>query len=312
MISYSAPGSLMIMGEHAVLRGKHAIASSLKDRLTIHLTPTTSNALSIHSSLGEYHAPLDALQDDPHFDYVLHIIRTYKTLLPSGCNLQIESNIHHQFGLGSSAAICIALHACLDHWLHQRPIDPTALLNAAKASVLSLKKTGSGCDLAASLYGGTLLLNMHHHTIERLKYQPNLMVIYAGYKTPTNEVIAKVKQRFQNRVSELEAIDESIDQLTCQAAKAIDNQDWSHLGALMSAQQAHMESMQLNTPEIDQIITDLRHTSGIAGCKISGSGLGDCVIAIGDNNQQLPVTLSHPNTQILNIALGTEGLRHED
>lgn len=311
MISYSAPGSLMIMGEHAVLRGHHAIVSSIQDRLTIHLTPRSSKHLSIHSSLGEYHATLGALDDSPTFDYLLHIIRSYEAQLPSGFTLNIESNIHHEYGLGSSAAICIALHACLHHWTHQAPAKPENVLKAAKASVLSLKKTGSGSDLAASLYGGTLLVNMKAGLLQTLPYQANLMVVYAGYKTPTAEVIAKVKEGFEKRMNELFAIDQSIDQLTCQAAQAIDDQDWTRLGHLMSEQQQLMNAMGLNTPEIDHIIEDFNKNNAIAGCKISGSGLGDCVIAIAHNNQLISVPLSDDTTQWLDVRLGTEGLRHE-
>ena len=42
-----------------------------------------------------------------------------------------------------------------------------------------------------------------------------------------------------------------------------------------------MEKLGLNTPEIDEIIRLMKSDPNINGVKISGSGLGDCVIGLG-------------------------------
>jgi mevalonate kinase len=40
--------------------------------------------------------------------------------------------------------------------------------------------------------------------------------------------------------------------------------------------------MGVNTPELQEIVAALQNDAGICGAKISGSGLGDCAVGIGD------------------------------
>ena len=52
----SAPGSLMLMGEHAVLHGKKALVCAIDQRISVSLTPREDARISIVSALGEYSA----------------------------------------------------------------------------------------------------------------------------------------------------------------------------------------------------------------------------------------------------------------
>ena len=56
---FSAPGSIMLMGEHAVLRNQLAIVGAVDKRMTVTLTPHENNRIEIYSSLGNYHTTLD-------------------------------------------------------------------------------------------------------------------------------------------------------------------------------------------------------------------------------------------------------------
>ena len=78
MIEASAPGSMMVLGEHSVLRGKHALVLALNKRIYVHLTPNTSATIEIRSGLGYYHCTLNQLPNIPlakPFDYVLQTLK---------------------------------------------------------------------------------------------------------------------------------------------------------------------------------------------------------------------------------------------
>ena len=51
-IPSSAPGSLMISGEHAVLHGRHALVGAVDQRVRVMLTPRADDTIRICSALG--------------------------------------------------------------------------------------------------------------------------------------------------------------------------------------------------------------------------------------------------------------------
>lgn len=110
-----APGSLMLLGEYAVLHGKTAIVAAIDKFILISLTPRNDNTIHICSSLGELTADRRRLQPLPPFEFVLTALASKK--LPTGCNVMIESDLPSAIGLGSSAAVTIALLAGMSAWL---------------------------------------------------------------------------------------------------------------------------------------------------------------------------------------------------
>ena len=116
-ITTSAPGSLMLLGEHAVLHGKHALVCAINRRITIRLFPSLDNTVKIVSDLGNYQSPLDNLVDHPSFRFVLQAIRQQIQHVPRGFELKIDSEFSADIGFGSSAAVTVATHASLMHWI---------------------------------------------------------------------------------------------------------------------------------------------------------------------------------------------------
>lgn len=104
-----APGSLMLLGEYAVLHGKTAIVAAIDKFILVSLTPRNDNTIHIYSSLGELTADRRQLQSLPPFEFVLTALASKK--LPTGCDVMIESDLPSAIGLGSSAAVTIALLA---------------------------------------------------------------------------------------------------------------------------------------------------------------------------------------------------------
>ena len=73
-VKASAPGSLMLMGEHAVLRGQPAIVCAISKRLKVALTPREDQAVRLHSVLGEHETTLEELAPNDSFRFVLAAI----------------------------------------------------------------------------------------------------------------------------------------------------------------------------------------------------------------------------------------------
>jgi len=140
---------------------------------------------------------------------------------------------------------------------------------------------GSGADVAASLLGGCVKYEMNTATLQKLPHAPPISLIYCGYKTPTPKVIEFVEQKRQQNPSQYADLYAAIGACCESAVPLFDTQDWTTLGKICSEHQKLQQQLRVSTPEIETIIENLQRQPTIYGAKISGSGLGDCVVGIG-------------------------------
>ncbi|WP_432698030.1 mevalonate kinase [Marinobacterium sp. YM272] len=297
-IRASAPGSIMLMGEHAVLRGARAIACAVDSYIHLTLIPREDRQVSIQSALGAYSATLDQLPESDDLSFVVTAIRHWAGQLPAGLDLRIESEFSHTVGLGSSAAVVAALTVALDRFAGT-DMSREQQFDAALRVIHAVQNgRGSGTDLAASLYGGLIAYRVEPRELRPLQGLPPLSLWYVGYKMKTPAVLALVEQRSQRFPMLYAGLDRLMADCCAQAEAAIDSSDWDALGELMNIYQGLMDALGVNDANLSELIYRLRAEQGNRGAKISGSGLGDCVVVLGqkapDNlaYQQIPVAVS--------------------
>lgn len=281
MIRVSAPGSAMLFGEHAVLHGKRAVACAVSARLSVEIAPREDRAVVVESGLGRHETTLDALAPSDPFRFVLRAIADAAGELPSGFNLRIESAIPTTVGLGSSAAVTVATMAALDAWTG-RAINREALARRARHVIRSVQGGGSGADAAASIYGGVIAYRADPIAIRPLAQTPPIVLAYSGAKTPTPEVIRRVEASRAAMPAVFNAVFEAMHRVSEEAAASIEQRNWTRVGDLMNVGQGLMDALGVNTAELSGLVYALRAVPGILGAKISGSGLGDCVVAVGE------------------------------
>jgi len=279
-ITTSAPGSLMLLGEHAVLHGKHALVCAINRRITIRLFPSLDNTVKIVSDLGNYQSPLDDLVDHPSFRFVLQAIRQQIQHVPRGFKLKIDSEFPADIGFGSSAAVTVATHAVLMHWIMNEPPRPETLFSKSLETVLAVQGRGSGADLAASVFGGVVGYGTAPE-FQPLGISIPLTAVYCGYKTPTPEVILKVEQMRAEDPEKYARIYSEIDGSVEEAVSSLRNHDFPAFGKILDSNHRLMDEMGVNTPELQEIVAALQAEPEIFGAKISGSGMGDCAVGIG-------------------------------
>ena len=278
----SAPGSLMLFGEHAVLYGSIAIVQAIDKYITVTLTPRNDDLINIKSSLGKYQGSIKSIKMQPPWEFVLTALDLYKK--QKGCDIEINSDFSATQGFGSSAAVTVATITVLEQWLRHET-TPLRIFKQAKKVMLKVQGIGSGADIAASVFKGTIAYEVKPLHIEKLKHKPPLTVQYCGYKTPTVTVVKQVAELKKQQPEIFKNIVTTIDNCTKEAIKAINTKDWKTVGTLMNIHQGLQEAMGTSDATLIRMIYDLRSHKEIYGAKISGSGLGDCVIGLGKLNE---------------------------
>jgi len=291
----SAPGSLMLMGEYAVLHGKQALVCAIDKRITVTLEPVATNKIIVKSRLGNFETDIIDCNIQPPFQFVLAAIASIKEHLTQGFKLTIESEFSERIGFASSAAVTVATLSALAAYLNQ-PLSNIELIKKAKRVVFAVQGLGSGADVAACVTGGIIAYRSNPLLVEALPGMYPLTVLYSGKKVKTVEAVTRVAAYFANHPSIFKRICRTIDSCVEDGIDAVYSRNWEKLGNLMRVNQGLLSALQVNTPALQTLIEILNADSNILGAKISGSGFGDCVIGLGATknalNEAIPVSMT--------------------
>ena len=273
MITSSAPGSMIIFGEHSVLRGKHAIILAINKRIHVNLEPRADDLIYIESPLGKTTVSLNNIVVHPPLHYVLQTLKIFPP--KTGINIKITSEMSPTMGFGTSAAVVVALLAGL---ITLAKADIAQLFSKALQVVRHVQGIGSGADIMASIKGGIGLFQNNQY--QSLAMSAELFYSYSGSKTPTSEVVNLVTNNFANHPELLQNLDNANNALTLEATKYLTQS--KNLGKLFNISAGIMEAFGVHTQALENFLWELREQS--CGAKLSGSGLGDCAIGVAKNS----------------------------
>ncbi|MEL6640073.1 MAG: galactokinase family protein [Pseudomonadota bacterium] len=187
-VTVSAPGSIMLTGEHAVVHGAPAIVAAIEQRVTVTVAALPEPILTIASDIAppETTALVD-LRPEGIYRFVNAAVLACSGKLAGGLNIRIQSEIDSTLGLGSSAAVTIAVLAALSEGV-TADLHTTAL-----AIVRKIQGRGSGADLAASLWGGVQSYQITGEgpaAVQPLPAPPPLSHLTVAHNTPTRQARA--------------------------------------------------------------------------------------------------------------------------
>ncbi len=286
----SAPGKVILFGEHAVVYGRHAVVSAIN--LRCYAKAEKHDEIIIESPLGK-----TSLDFKVH-PYVSYALRRFSEIKPfEGVYLKIWSEIPIASGLGSSSAVTVSVLKALD-MLFETGLSREDIFEIARKVELDVQGIGSGTDPFISTFGGTWLIPERKRL--EIKEIP-LTVVDTGKKSVTSEMVRKVLELRKKYKDVVERLFDAVDVVSLESVDALKSGDVERLSFLFRTNQLILKALGVSCREIDDIIDrlDLR---GIPA-KITGAGGGGCLIALGD------VTLD--GYRCFKVSLNAEGVREE-
>ncbi len=316
-ITVSAPGKLMLLGEHAVLHGSPCIVTAVNQRMFVSVETINEPFFILDApevEIKNYKKPLSRLGKDKiekGARFVEIAVLNFLSLYPqkSGFKITTKSQFSPLFGFGSSSASTVCTLKALSS-LFKVNLDNKKLFDIAYKTVLDVQSTGSGFDVAAAIFGGTIYFITGGKVIKPLKVKSlPLTVGYSGTKADTTEMINLVSKKSQKFPRVIEEIYAQIAKLVDLSKKLIEKKDWQTLGELMNFNQAYLSALGVSTKKLDGMISAAR-VSGAYGAKLSGAGGGDCMIAIG-SNPKIKSAIQKIGGRVINVKTNVEGVRVE-
>lgn len=322
-ITVSAPGKLVLLGEHSVVYGRPCIVTTVGQRMkaTVELTDEPIFELSAPDvNITDYKKPMSKLGqgDIPKGAKFVEIaVKNFTHARPGlaklkGIKVATTSEFSSQFGFGSSSASTVCVIKALSE-LIKKKLSNKQLFDLSYKTVLSIQGKGSGVDVASAIYGGTLYFVTAGKVMKplNLKNLP-LAIGYSGIKADTvtllNQVLLKAK-KFPN---EIENIYNSITSLVELAKTAAIKEDWVSFGELMDLNQGYLESLGVGIRKLSDMIYSARE-AGAYGAKLSGAGGGDCMLALFSPKTKTAISkgIESVGGKMINIKVNVEGVKIE-
>ncbi len=322
-ITVSAPGKLMLLGEHAVVYGRPCIVTAVGQRMKAIVellnepifqleAPDVSveNYKKPMNELGQGDIPKGAKFVEVAVSNFTHARRRLTKL--RGVKVTTSSEFSSQFGFGSSSASTVCVIKALSELTGAKLSDKN-IFKLAYKTVLDIQGKGSGFDVAAAVYGGTLYFVTPGKVIEPLNIDSlPLIVGYSGIKADTVTLINQVSGKAKQYPKVITDIYDSIDKLVNQAKKAILSKDWVCLGEIMNFNEGYLSALGVEGKELANMIYAARE-AGAYGAKLSGAGIGDCMIALAPKEKVSAVKkgVTIAGGQIIDVKINAEGVRVE-
>ena len=319
-IMTSAPGKLMLLGEHAVVYNHPCIVTAVDHRMKVRLFLTDDNLFTLNapdvevinyqksvSSLGSHDMPKGAQYVEIA---VRNFFQTYH--LKQGINITSTSDFSSLFGFGSSSAITVATIKALSR-IFEVAMNEKELFDLSYKTVLDIQGKGSGFDVATAVYGGTLFFVTGGKQIKLIEIQNlPLIVGYSGVKADTVQLIDSVRRRSEKYPIFVEGIYGLIEDLVNNAKKHLETNNLEEFGAMMIMNQGLLESLGVSTEKLSQMNSSAIK-AGAYGAKLSGAGGGDCMIAVVPDEKRIEVKIAIEKIggSVLEVRTHAEGIRVE-
>ena len=309
----SAPGKIILFGEHFVVHGTKAILAAIDKRVTVTSAFTDNKTIKVNSQLGTIEVPMSSSHEEVESEFRPFVYLANEMITSNqnvnGLEITINSDIPIGVGLGSSSACCVAATASISG-LFKEVSSEENLKMSIKAEKTIFPDT-SGADCTVCTYGGIIEYDKINGSKKNTNAS-NLNLLITNSMIPHStkrsvEKVSKFKEDDEERFSQLCALETKlIDEVNI----ALKNKDLITLGLKMSENQKYLEEIQVSNDTLRGMIGSLKEIS--LGAKITGAGDGGCVIALvkDENLDKVPALLGK-DKEYFSAKIDTNGVEWE-
>ena len=277
----SAPGKIILFGEHAVVYGRPALAVPVTQvHADVEVVASSRPGIWIDAPDVDLHAELNALPSDHPIASVIHNFLFLWRVSPfPNLAIRISSTIPVASGLGSGAAVTVALTRALASHLHHSMTDEQVNTFAYEIEKLH-HGTPSGIDNTVITHASPVYF-IKGNPIETFQVTKPFTIVIGdtGIRAPTKESVGDVRKLWDANKPKWEATFEQVGKVARAAREAIESGDTDRLGKLMNENHTLLQEMTVSSTELDSLVTAARG-SGALGAKMSGGGRGGNMIAL--------------------------------
>lgn len=289
----SGGGKVILLGEHAVVYGRRALAAPIP--LAIRARASEVTRAGVELSIARWgvaqhlpHAAASEVGKPEGYQKMLDII--FEHLNCQGRNLRIEvfPSIPRAMGLGSSAALAVAVIRALNQCLRLKLSDQEVNALAYRCEQAA-HGTPSGIDNTMATYGRFISFQKQEvgkeAAVLAVKTARPLPVVLGmtGVPSLTVDAVQRIRSAWEYNKELYNRLFDQIDALAGLGIEAVQSGALEDLGELMNICQGYLNALQVSGPEIENLVQTAR-AAGALGAKLTGGGIGGSIIALCKQN----------------------------
>ncbi len=320
VVKVSAPGKLMLFGEHSVVYGMPCIVTAVNQRMHVKIQKMKGDLIIINAPEVKINnfsisiSDLGKIEYPKEVKFVLKSIEVYfnKYKVSSGLKITTHSEFSNLFGFGSSSAVTVCMINALSE-IFNIEVSNKSLFDIAYKTVLSVQGVGSGFDLAVAVSGGTIYFIKGGKIIRPINVgRLPLIVGYTGIKADTATLVRRVSEDYKKNKKKIEEIFNSVTKIVNKSRSLLVLKDYVKLGELMNENQKLLYRLGVSIPKLDKL-TKAATDAKAYGAKLSGAGGGDCMIALADKKdvRKVKKAISEAGGIVIPVKTGAEGVKIE-
>lgn len=277
----SAPGKIILFGEHAVVYNRPALAVPVNQvQVDVEILDSDSAGVWIHAPIIDLHAQLNSLPSDHAIgSVILNLFQRFNISSLPNIKINILSTIPVASGLGSGAAVSVALIRALSSFF-SLPLTDDQINNMVFEIEKLYHGTPSGIDNTVITFNKPVYF-IKGQPIQTFKVGKPFTIVIGDTGIPalTKESVGDVRRLHLKDNNKIESIFNEIAQISLIARRSIESGKPEMLGELMDHNHSLLQQLTVSSPELDNLVLSARN-AGALGAKLSGGGRGGNMIAL--------------------------------
>ncbi len=279
----AAYGKIILLGEHAVVYGRPAIALPIP--LAVEAA-VRKEGEGINVVIPRWGIEQKVRPSAPGFAGIIASLLSHLGLAEENMTIEVFPHIPRAMGLGGSSALAVAILRAVDD-AYSLKLSDGRINELAFECEKTAHGTPSGIDNTVATYGTPLLYQRQQEQDQqqasfnevRLGESLELVIGVTGKESLTADTVARVRSSWQQYPDRYEAIFDQIGQLTQLGHDALQEGRLAELGELMNLCHGYLNALQLSTPELEELV-HIARKHGAIGAKLTGGGGGGSMIAL--------------------------------
>ena len=285
----SAPGKVILFGEHFVVYNNPAIVAAINKRIRVDAQTNDESCINIKSGQDTLSVPISKVRDhleaaDISSSFLYPILKCVEHVALDrqnpklGLNLDIHSQVPNGEGLGSSAASCVATVGSL-YYLNAN-YERNRVYETAKIMERNIHTNSSGIDCYVSTFGGIVNYEpAKGFSNIRPKNKFVFIIGTTGVKHSTGEIVTQVKRFREKNSSLFKDLCSKASVICNKAINSVLEGNESELGKMLTENHKLLVTLGVSHPAIEELI-DICLDNGAIGAKLTGAGRGGAMIAL--------------------------------
>ena len=311
MAKASAPGKLILFGEHFVVYGMPAIAAAVEGRTVAEVVRADRYSLvDERPETPGYKAEKRGQQEES-----IGLMFKAMRLDRSKAGIRLGGDLVAASGVGASGASCAAIAAAANAEFGLG-LDREGINRIAYEGEKGYHGTPSGIDNSCSTYGGFILFKRGASGAKSeiapmaSVAKPAIVVGNSGITSDTTKVVGEVRQLMEGDPARFKRMANEYVEISKKAKAALENNGIPEIGELMNRNHALLRDIGVSCRELEEMV-EAALGAGAAGAKLTGTGRGGLMIALvtEDAKEKVASAIGRKGYKAEITGIGAEGVK---